>query len=311
MPKKETSAYATVQAARAPRPYTTRELINGLVTNFHELHGDRSSHDDPAVIGGIGWLDDQAATVIATDKGNDLTERLQTHFGSPEPWGYRKALRLMKQAAKFHRPIVTLINTPGAYPGKEAEANGQGAAIADLLVTCADLPTPILAVLVGEGGSGGALALAFGDEVWMTDKSMYSILSPEGFAAILWKDSSRAKEAAEVMQLTPRDLLAKKVCDRIITDTGTDFPSALKAEVKPKLATLWHWIRRHWLPSVKPASEIFNESGNTPSISLAVFFLWSKSFIITVVTFQNGGHHARKKVLSYHVQSLFQYSGPC
>lgn len=238
MPKKETSAYATVQAARAPRPYTTRELINGLVTNFHELHGDRSSHDDPAVIGGIGWLDDQAVTVIATDKGNDLTERLQTHFGSPEPWGYRKALRLMKQAAKFHRPIVTLINTPGAYPGKEAEANGQGAAIADLLVTCADLPTPILAILVGEGGSGGALALAFGDEVWMTDKSMYSILSPEGFAAILWKDSSRAKEAAEVMQLTPRDLLAKKVCDRIITDTGTDFPSALKAEVKPKLATL-------------------------------------------------------------------------
>ncbi|CAR90943.1 Acetyl-CoA carboxylase alpha subunit [Lacticaseibacillus rhamnosus Lc 705] len=107
-----------------------------------------------------------------------------------------------------------------------------------MLVTCADLPTPILAILVGEGGSGGALALAFGDEVWMTDKSMYSILSPEGFAAILWKDSSRAKEAAEVMQLTPRDLLAKKVCDRIITDTGTDFPSALKAEVKPKLATL-------------------------------------------------------------------------
>ncbi len=208
--QKETSAYATVQAARAPRPYTTRELINGLVANFHELHGDRSSHDDPAVIGGIGWLDDQAVTVIATDKGNDLTERLQTHFGSPEPWGYRKALRLMKQAAKFHRPIVTLINTPGAYPGKEAEANGQGAAIADLLVTCADLPTPILAILVGEGGSGGALALAFGDEVWMTDKSMYSILSPEGFAAILWKDSSRAKEAAEVMQLTPRDLLAKK-----------------------------------------------------------------------------------------------------
>ena len=184
----------------------------------------------------------------------------------------------MKQAAKFHRPIVTLINTPGAYPGKEAEANGQGAAIADLLVTCADLPTPILAILVGEGGSGGALALAFGDEVWMTDKSMYSILSPEGFAAILWKDASRAKEAAEVMQ---------------------------------SWRPLWHWIRRHWLPSVKPASENFNESGNTPSISLAVFFLWSKSFIITIVTFQNGGHHARKKVLSYHVQSLFQYSGPC
>ncbi|EPD06308.1 acetyl-CoA carboxylase subunit alpha, partial [Lacticaseibacillus paracasei subsp. paracasei Lpp70] len=113
MTDKETLAYETVQAARAPRPYRTRELINGLVTNFHEFHGDRSSHDDPAVIGGIGWLDQQAVTVIATDKGQDLTERLQTHFGSPEPWGYRKALRLMKQAAKFHRPIVTLINTPG------------------------------------------------------------------------------------------------------------------------------------------------------------------------------------------------------
>ena len=238
MTDKETLAYETVQAARAPRPYRTRELINGLVTNFHEFHGDRSSHDDPAVIGGIGWLDQQAVTVIATDKGQDLTERLQTHFGSPEPWGYRKALRLMKQAAKFHRPIVTLINTPGAYPGKEAEANGQGAAIADLLSTCADLPTPILAILIGEGGSGGALALAFGDEVWMTDKSMYSILSPEGFAAILWKDASRAKEAAAVMQLTPQDLLAKAVCDRIIPDTGTTFATTLKAAIKPKLAEL-------------------------------------------------------------------------
>lgn len=207
MPQKETSAVATVTAARAPRPVTTREHLHGLDSHLLELHGDRSRLDDPADFGGIGWLDDTAVTVIATDKGHDLTERLQTHFGSPEPWGYRQALRLMKQAAKLLRPIDSLINTPGAVPGKEAEDNGTGAAIADLLDSCADLHTPILAILVGEGGTGGALALAFGDEVWMTDKSMYSILTPEGFAAILWKDSSRAQEAAEDLTLTPRDLL--------------------------------------------------------------------------------------------------------
>ena len=232
------TAYDVVQAARQDKAYTTRELINGVVTDFQELHGDRQFGDDSAIIGGIGWLDELAVTVIATDKGHDLTTRMATHFGSPEPWGYRKAQRLMQQAAKFNRPIVTLINTPGAYPGKEAEAHGQGAAIADLLLLASQLPVPILSILIGEGGSGGALALAFGDQVWMTDQSMYAVLSPEGFASILWKDSKQAAKAAEVMQLTPESLLAAGVADKIIPDTGAKFAADLRQQIKPTLLAL-------------------------------------------------------------------------
>ncbi|MHA3065025.1 carboxyl transferase domain-containing protein [Lacticaseibacillus saniviri] len=233
-----TRAYEVVQAAREERPYTTQELIDGLVTDFQSFHGDRNHSDDPAMIGGIGWLDDTPVTIIATDKGATLKTRLATHFGSPEPWGYRKAERLMKQAAKFNRPIITLINTPGAYPGQEAEANGQGEAIASLLLTASLLPVPIVSVLVGEGGSGGALALALGDQVWMTDKSMYAILSPEGFASILWKDSKRAQEAAEVMQLTPDALFEATVVDHIVPDTGIDFAADLRARLVPTIAEL-------------------------------------------------------------------------
>lgn len=231
-------AYETVQSARAPRPYTIRELIAGLVTDFTELHGDRVSGDDAAIIGGIGRLAGRPVTVIATDKGTTLSERLDTHFGSPEPWGYRKAERLMLQAAKFNRPVVTLINTPGAYPGQDAEEGGQGTAIAHLLMVAATLPVPILSVIIGEGGSGGALALALGDEVWMTDQSMYAILSPEGFATILWKDVSRAAEAAAVMGLTPDELLARHVVERIVPDTGTQFAADLRKQLTPALARL-------------------------------------------------------------------------
>jgi acetyl-CoA carboxylase carboxyl transferase subunit alpha len=233
-----TDAYANVLAARAPRSYTTRELINELVDGFVQQHGDRHSGDDAAIIGGIGMLAGRAVTVIATNKGADLQERVATHFGGPEPWGYRFAERLMHQAAKFKRPVLTLIDTPGAYPGMDAEAGGQGEAIAHLLLTAARLPVPTLAVITGEGGSGGALALALTDRVWMTNKSIYSILSPEGFATILWKDVTRAQEAAAVMGLTPDELLAKKVVDRIVVDTDAHFARDLRHAVAAEFAEL-------------------------------------------------------------------------
>lgn len=233
-----TDAMATVKAARAPRAYTTRGLIDSMVTDFIEQHGDRNGGDDAAIIGGTGWLGNRGVTVIATNKGETLEERLQTNFGGPSPSGYRKAERLMRQAAKFNRPIITLINTPGAYPGREAEEGGQGEAIAHTLLTATQLPVPLIAVIIGEGGSGGALAFALGDRVWMSDQSMYSILSPEGFASILWKDSKRSAEAAAVMDLTPQDLLAKGVVERIIPDTGMQFGYDLRAALMPELDVL-------------------------------------------------------------------------
>ncbi|WP_179394030.1 carboxyl transferase domain-containing protein [Lacticaseibacillus absianus] len=231
-------AFAVVQAARAPRPYTVRGLIDGLVDGFVELHGDRGYGDDAAILGGIGQLAEMPVTVIATVKGDTLQERLATHFGGPEPWGYRKAERLMRQAAKFRRPILTLVNTPGAYPGQEAEELGQGSAIASLLTTAATLPVPMIAVIIGEGGSGGALALAAGDQVWMTDQAMYAVLSPEGFASILWKDVTRAHEAADVMGLTPDALKAAGVVERIVPDTGLALAADLKQALIPAFTAL-------------------------------------------------------------------------
>ncbi|MFD1484808.1 carboxyl transferase domain-containing protein [Lacticaseibacillus baoqingensis] len=232
------TAYEQVLQARAPRPYSTRTLIAGIVSDFQECRGDRVHQDDSAIIGGIGWLDQRPVTVIATTKGETLPERLATHGGCPEPWGYRKALRLMRQAEKFHRPIITLIDTPGAYPGKEAEANGQAAAIADLLLAVSTLQTPLVAVIVGEGGSGGALALACGDEVWMAAQSMYAILSPEGFASILFKDVTKAEAAAALMGLTPKELLANQVVERVLPEAGRQFPTMLKTALIPTIARL-------------------------------------------------------------------------
>lgn len=207
-----------VKAARSADKIETWTLINGLVTDFIELHGDRTSGDDPAIIGGVGRLGTRAVTVIATQKGTTVEEKIATHYGDPEPQGYRKALRLMRQADKFKRPIITLINTAGAYPGADAEQHGQGEAIASLLEASLDLKVPFIAIIFGEGGSGGALALACADEVWMFEHSIYSVLSPEGFASILWKDSSRADEAAGLMKLTPDDLLKMTIIDQIITE---------------------------------------------------------------------------------------------
>ena len=216
--KKKKTASEIVAAARGLKKVTANELIDGIFDDFFELHGDRKYSDDEAIIGGIALFNGIPITVIATDKGGTPEERIAKHFGCPEPSGYRKSLRLMKQAEKFNRPIVTFVNTSGAHPGRSAEENGQGEAIARNLLEMSDLKVPIISFIYGEGGSGGALALACGDQVWMLEDSMYSILSPEGFASILWKDSKRADEAAEVMQLTPEALLKQEIIEGIIPE---------------------------------------------------------------------------------------------
>ena len=189
-----------------------------MFPDFFELHGDRVGGDDPAIIGGWATFHDQPVTVIITNRGQDLAERQQTHFGSPMPAGYRKALRLMQQAAHFNRPVLLFVNTPGAYPSPEAEEQGQGSALAQSILAMGELEVPVITVIYGEGGSGGALALAVSDQVWMLEYSTYAILSPEGFAAILWKDSKKAGLAAEQMQLTPQALLKQQVIEGIIPE---------------------------------------------------------------------------------------------
>lgn len=214
-----TEANEIVKNARSVERLTTKEFAEQLFDNFFEMHGDRRFGDDPAVIGGVGLLDGSAVTVIGTQKGRDIKENVYRNFGSPHPEGYRKAIRLMKQAEKFNRPIVTFINTSGAFCDVESEDRGIGEAIAESLLVMSQLTVPILSIFIGEGGSGGALALAMGNKVWMMENAMYSVLSPEGFASILWKDSSRSKEAAEIMKLTPTDLLELEVIDKIIPET--------------------------------------------------------------------------------------------
>jgi len=202
---------------------TCRAVISHILTDFIELHGDRNFCDDGAIVGGVGYLGDIPITVIATQKGCDLQENIATNFGQPHPEGYRKTLRLMKQAEKFGRPILALINTSGAYPAASAEERGQGEAIAQNLFSMSGLKVPIISVIVGEGGSGGALALALADKVYMFEYSIYSILSPEGFASILWKNSERAKEAASVMKLRPKDLLELQIIEGIIPEVAGGF----------------------------------------------------------------------------------------
>lgn len=194
------------------------DYIQALFTNFQEFHGDRLYGDDSAIIGGIASFGDRAVTVIAQEKGSSTRENIQRNFAMPKPDGYRKALRLMKQAEKFHRPVICFVDTPGAFCGIEAEERGQGEAIARNIYEMSALKVPILTVIIGEGGSGGALALATSDEVWMLENAIYSILSPEGFASILWKDSTKAKEAAKVMKLTSDCLKEQRIVDNVISE---------------------------------------------------------------------------------------------
>lgn len=213
------TAAERVKIARMKDRPTGLDYINKLFTDFIEFHGDRYFKDDKAIVGGIAYFHGQPVTVICQQKGKiSVEENLKRNFGMPSPDGYRKALRLMKQAEKFNRPVICLIDTSGAYPGKEAEERGQGEAIARNLFEMSGLKTPILSIVIGEGGSGGALAIGVADEVWMLENSIYSILSPEGFASILWKDGSRADEAANVMKITAKDLYDLNVIERIITE---------------------------------------------------------------------------------------------
>ena len=230
-----------VREAREQTRLTALDFATGIFDDFVELHGDRSFRDDGAVIGGIGWLGDQAVTVIGIQKGKSLQDNLNRNFGQPHPEGYRKALRLMKQAEKFGRPVVTFINTAGAYPGVGAEERGQGEAIACNLMEMSDLKLPIIAIIIGEGGSGGALALAVANRVWMLENSIYAVLSPEGFASILWKDGSRAMEAAELMKITSHELLDMKVVDKVISEVGLsskDLIKRVKDEIQQELGNL-------------------------------------------------------------------------
>ena len=215
---KNLTAWDKVSIARLVERPTALDYINRIFDHFMELHGDRYYGDDSAIVGGIAEFNGIPVTVIAQQKGNNTKENIKRNFGMPNPEGYRKALRLMKQAEKFKRPVICIVDTPGAYCGLGAEERGQGEAIARNLMEMSNLKTPVISIVIGEGGSGGALALAVADEVWMLEHAIYSILSPEGFASILFKDASRAKEAANTMKITAQDLINFGIIDRIIKE---------------------------------------------------------------------------------------------
>lgn len=212
-----TAAERVALARHAGRPGTA-DYISALFTDFFPCKGDRQCREDPAILGGVALYKGHPVTVIGHRKGKTLQENMACNFGMPGPEGYRKAQRLMRQAEKFRRPVITFVDTPGAYPGLEAEARGQGEAIASTLSLMSALDVPVVTVVTGEGGSGGALALAVANRVLMLENAVYSVLSPEGFASILWKDSARSGEAAELMKLTARDLVALGVADEVIPE---------------------------------------------------------------------------------------------
>lgn len=219
--KKTMTAWDRVVLARQLERPKALDYINAIFEEFIELHGDRNFGDDKAIIGGIATLNGMPITVIGEQKGKNVKENMERNFGMPEPEGYRKALRLMKQAEKFGRPIITFIDTPGAYPGMGAEERGQGEAIARNIMEMSSLKVPIICIVIGEGSSGGALAIGVGDKVIMLENAIYSILSPEGFASILYKDASKAKEAAKNMKITANDLKKLKIIDQIISEPET------------------------------------------------------------------------------------------
>ena len=219
MDNAKTSAYEKVQAARSGKRPLGGYYIDRMIDDFVELHGDRRYGDDGAIVGGIGFLGDIPVTVIAMERGSDINDRIKRHFGCPSPEGYRKALRLMKEAEKFSRPVICFIGSSGAYPGIEAEERGQGEAIAENLFEMMGIQTPIISVIVGEGGSGGALALGVCNTAVMLENAVYSVISPEGCASILWKDAKKAPEAAEALRLTAKDLYKYEVVEHVIEET--------------------------------------------------------------------------------------------
>ena len=219
------TAYDRIKIARDPKRPTGMDYIGGIFTGFFELHGDRRYADDPAIVGGLAYLKGRPVTVIAIEKGRTTKERTRRSFGAPRPEGYRKALRLIKQAEKFHRPVICFIDTSGANCGFGAEERGQGQAIAENLMEMMTLNTPVISILIGEGGSGGALALAVADRVWMLENAIYSVISPEGCASILWKDPQKADIAAENLKITASDALTLSVIERMIKEDDLGQPS--------------------------------------------------------------------------------------
>ena len=216
--KKEISAWEKVEIARNPKRKTSLDYIEKIFDEFIELHGDRNFKDDKAIICGLAKIDNTPFTIIAEQKGRTTKENIERNFGMPNPESYRKAIRFMKQAEKFKRPVITFIDTKGAYPGIEAEERGQGEAIAKSMFEMARLKVPVISIVVGEGSSGGALAIGVANKVFMLENAIYSILSPEGYSSILWKDPSRYKEAAEKMKLTAKDLYELNIIDKIIPE---------------------------------------------------------------------------------------------
>lgn len=218
MTETSTKAYDRVLEARSNSRPLGGYYLHRMIDNFIEFHGDRRFGDDPAIVGGIGYLNGIPVTAIAMERGDTIEERMKRHFGCPTPEGYRKALRLMKEAEKFKRPVVCFIGSPGAYCGIDAEERGQGEAIAENLFEMMSLKTPVISVVVGEGGSGGALALGVCDTAIMLEKAVYSVISPEACASILWKDSAKAADAAEVLKLTAEDLYKLGVVEKVIRE---------------------------------------------------------------------------------------------
>src|SRR5882724_8109634 len=211
-------AWQRVLLARHPKRPHTLDYIERVFTGFHEIHGDRLFADDPAIVCGMGFFEDRPVMIVGEQKGRDTKQKLHRNFGMPKPEGYRKAIRVMELAAKFGRPVITFLDTPGAYPGIDAEERGQAEAIARNLREMSRLPVPVIAVCIGEGGSGGALALGVGNQVFMMENSVYSVISPESCAAIIWRDSAKAELAAEALRLTAKDLLGFGLIDGIIAE---------------------------------------------------------------------------------------------
>ena len=249
-------AWEKVEMARKVSRISSGEYIEAIFDGFMEMHGDRYFGDDPAILGGVAYLDGQPVTVIGVQKGKDLKDCLKHNYGMPSPEGYRKALRLMKQAEKFNRPVITFVNTSGAFCGMEAEERGQAEAIARNLYEMSALKVPILCMMIGEGGSGGALALSVGNEVWMMENATYSVLSPEGFASILWKDSTRAKEAAGVMKITAHDLHELHIVDKIIPEYGGADSKALDSIARYMKVNIREFLERE---SGKTGEELAEE----------------------------------------------------
>ena len=213
------TAWERVEIARNPKRKTALDYINEIFDEFIELHGDRCYGDDKAMVCGLGRIENQNYTIIAEQKGRNTKENIERNFGMPNPESYRKAIRMMKQDEKFNRPVITFIDTKGAYPGVEAEQRGQGEAIAKSMFEMAKLTVPVIAIVIGEGSSGGALAIGVANKVIMLENAIYSILSPEGYSSILWKDSSRFKEAADRMKLTANDLYDMEIIETVIKET--------------------------------------------------------------------------------------------